>query len=361
VKPRLAVVRLTVLFAVLGLGLAAGSPAQFVFFPVTEAAIEPGGVCAGPDGNIWFTVGNQVGRITLSGTVTKFDLPTANASPGAIVAGPDGNLWFLERAASKIGRISTSGAVTEFTPGAHVGVAIVVGPDGALWFYGDGSLRRVTVSGDFTAYPAPGAGPICLVTGSDGNFWFVEERFQLPQRVGRFTPLGSLSLFQRPSDAFGWSCAPGPDGNVWYTTDDQIFGRVTPSGTISEFLIGDRFSIATSVTVGPDGNLWMPVITAFQCVEPCRNPPPIKNGVLRVSTDATVMRYDWPDGVNKMSDVSKITAGSEGSLWFTARSGLVRFFPSQLAPPSSVPVLDGFARATLLTLLALAGLVALRR
>lgn len=60
----------------------------------------PNGICAGPDGAIWFTEVNagQIGRLTTAGVFTEFPIPTANADPHSIKAGPDGALWFTERA-----------------------------------------------------------------------------------------------------------------------------------------------------------------------------------------------------------------------------------------------------------------------
>src|SRR6266705_3035946 len=40
---------------------------------------------------------------------------SANSSPQGIVAGPDGNLWFAESTGQKIGKITTSGTITEYT------------------------------------------------------------------------------------------------------------------------------------------------------------------------------------------------------------------------------------------------------
>src|SRR4051794_27527086 len=52
----------------------------------------------------------------LMATVTEFKLPTGLTFVNQIVQGPDGNLWFTENAAtaSKIGRITPSGQITEF-------------------------------------------------------------------------------------------------------------------------------------------------------------------------------------------------------------------------------------------------------
>src|SRR5436853_107325 len=78
--------------------------------------IDRPGVAAGPDGNLWFSevYGNQIGRISPSGAVTEYPVPTLDSGAHGIVAGPDGNLWFAELGSNKIGRITTSGAVTEY-------------------------------------------------------------------------------------------------------------------------------------------------------------------------------------------------------------------------------------------------------
>jgi virginiamycin B lyase len=60
-------------------------------------------IVGGPDGNIWFAEGPKIGRMTPSGTLTEFTVPTANAGAWGITVGPDGNLWFTENATNKIG------------------------------------------------------------------------------------------------------------------------------------------------------------------------------------------------------------------------------------------------------------------
>jgi virginiamycin B lyase len=76
-------------------------------FPVKSS---PSGITAGPDGNLWFTLflGNAIERITPSGAVSGFAIPTANSRSEGITVGPDGNVWFAETLASKIGRVTTS-------------------------------------------------------------------------------------------------------------------------------------------------------------------------------------------------------------------------------------------------------------
>ncbi len=84
----------------------------------------PMGITFGPDGALWITLegSNSIGRLTTSGAFTQFPLPTPNANPFEIIKGTDGALWFTENAGNKIGRITTSGAITEYTvptPNAH--------------------------------------------------------------------------------------------------------------------------------------------------------------------------------------------------------------------------------------------------
>src|SRR5579872_4355845 len=55
-----------------------------------------GGFVLGPDGNVWFTEYNNIGKITPSGIITHYPFPTSRAfaDPGDITAGADGNIWF---------------------------------------------------------------------------------------------------------------------------------------------------------------------------------------------------------------------------------------------------------------------------
>lgn len=102
-------------------------------------------ITAGPDGNLWVTQNgatNAIARVTPSGAVTEFPIPTPNANPIGIVAGNDGAIWFAEHDANKVGRITTAGEMSEFaTPTANsapFGVASLPGAcgpgHGQIWF-----------------------------------------------------------------------------------------------------------------------------------------------------------------------------------------------------------------------------------
>lgn len=76
--------------------------------PTPNSAGARGNITLGPDNNLWFTEysGNKIGRITPSGSISKFPITTKNSSPMGIVAGPDGNLWFVEADGNKLASIA---------------------------------------------------------------------------------------------------------------------------------------------------------------------------------------------------------------------------------------------------------------
>src|SRR5260370_29501829 len=138
----------------------------------------PTGIAAGPGGNVWFTelTGNKIGRITSSGTITEFPIATVNSLPDFITAGPDGNLWFTEANGNKIGRITTAGAMTEFPIPIGVGgpMAITLGPDLNLWFTAAGKVGKITPDGVATVFPTmiqPSSASTGATSGAHGNIW----------------------------------------------------------------------------------------------------------------------------------------------------------------------------------------------
>jgi virginiamycin B lyase len=126
------------------------------------------GITTGPDGALWFTepAVNQIGRITTTGKVTEYKVLTANSKPLFIAAGADGALWFTESGVNQIGRITVTGTVHEYSLSQPSNLeGITLGPDGAVWFAqscptgvcaaGVGNnLGRITTSST-TLYPTP--------------------------------------------------------------------------------------------------------------------------------------------------------------------------------------------------------------
>jgi virginiamycin B lyase len=159
------------------------------------ASANPGNLALGPDGNFWFTQGFAMllGRVTPTGGVTEYALPTASAGSYDIVAGAEGNLWFTETVMGQIGRITPGGKITEIpVPGGGSPAAMAEGPDGNVWFIDGGALIRVVPDGTMAEFPAfpPNPSqlapiPVDLTAGPDGAIWFTARS---PSIIGRFVP-----------------------------------------------------------------------------------------------------------------------------------------------------------------------------
>lgn len=126
--------------------------------PTPESA--PRIIALGADGALWFielngTIdgrivnGNRAGRITVVRQITEFAIPSATGSPTNVAAGPDGNVWYTKGAA--LGRVSPAGDITEFplAPNARA-VGLTAGSDrqpparisNRLW-YADGNGNKI--------------------------------------------------------------------------------------------------------------------------------------------------------------------------------------------------------------------------
>ncbi len=135
-------------------------------------------MASGPDGALWFTniANNSIGRITTSGVVTDYSDPSIGG-PQGITTGPDGALWFTNEGNNSIGRITTSGVVTNYSDSSiDEPERITAGSDEALWFTnaGNNSIGRITSAGVVTNYTdASIVNPIGITSGPDGALWFV--------------------------------------------------------------------------------------------------------------------------------------------------------------------------------------------
>jgi len=165
-------------------------------FSVTgaRASFAMTGIAAGPDGALWFTqrgygrdAPDGIGRMTTDGGYSSWRLPRRRAAPIRLTAGSDGALWFTQQDAHAIGRITTTGAISEFP--LRTGLSpydITAGTDGALWFTADGCIGRITTSGNVTAWPIRNVGRLVgIAAAPDGSFWVADD---ITSTVWHFTP-----------------------------------------------------------------------------------------------------------------------------------------------------------------------------
>lgn len=81
-------------------------------------------------------MGNKIGKITVSGDITEYDIPTPNARPHAIAAGVKSDLWFTEWGGNKIGRLTSDQTIEEYTINTPHAEPHGIGcdNDGTVWF-----------------------------------------------------------------------------------------------------------------------------------------------------------------------------------------------------------------------------------
>jgi len=326
---------------------------------ITEFALgstsSPFRIASGPDGNLWFTdQGTRaIGRITTSGTITEFSIASnggnAGSVPRQIRVGADGNLWFTDVGSiPAIGRITTSGTITEYRlPAGSVPTALAVGTDGNLWFTDKSvsapAIGRITPSGVITEFGITANGgnigslPNGITTGADGNLWFTDQG--TTKAIGRITTNGAITEFSAGLNApsLPAAIAPGPDGNIWFTdqgtpTAPKAIGRITTAGQITEFSIGlSSNSIPGEITPGADGNVWF----TDQGTTPKALGRIVPNGPTWTVTTFPLNAGSIPNGFR---------TGPDGNLWFTdtgTTKAIGQFGVDAPTASFAPPVVDG--------------------
>jgi virginiamycin B lyase len=114
-------------------------------------------ITRGPDGSMWFTemTAGKIGSIDPRGAIREYAVG-ANTQPVDIITGPDGALWFTEAGVKRIGRLSTRGELRHFSAGSQrLSGGLTVAIDDALWFGQESQVGRLTTSGKLTEFPLP--------------------------------------------------------------------------------------------------------------------------------------------------------------------------------------------------------------
>ena len=149
-----------------------------------------------------------------------------------------------------------------------------------------------------------GRGPSAIAAGPDGNVWFAESTG--PGGIGRITPSGTITEFTSGLSGPAEGITLGPDGNLWFTEPaKEKIGRITPSGTITEFSIppGSLGSAKPAqIAAGRDGNLWFTVTSG-------------QGAIGRITTAGVVTLFT--SGLTVNSKPQGIAAGADGNIWFT--------------------------------------------
>jgi streptogramin lyase len=303
----------------------------------------PNGIALGSDNALWFTETNtgNIGRVDTSGNVTEYVPPApsfsgipSNPMPTGITSGPDGNLWFTDSGTDDIGQITTGGVFTFFSANITPGAApdsITSGPagDNDLWFteVNGNRIGRITTNGVITEFSmglTPGFDPDSITLGPDGNLWFVGLGSSM---IGEITPLGVIT--EHPGATFTdiTSITVGPDKNLWFTEQSgNTIGTINPTTFVVTENRDPNTSDPTQIVTGPDGNLYFTGSVASDISEP---------QVDQITTDGVVTPFST--GLTLNSALLGITNGPDGNLYFTEslgdRIGQVVLPQTSLSPP----------------------------
>ena len=234
------------------------------FSPSTPPGVQYWGIVAGPDRAMWLAELNdgELIRVSMSGNIKIISLNSTFA-PKFLAVGADRNLWVTSATLpAKIGRVTTSGTLTTFNlpSGEAPTGGIAAGPDGNVWFSTVDDIGRITPAGQVTeiAYPSSGGGPGGVTAGPDGNVWFTESNHN---KIGRIDP-ATLSIKEFDLSASGLTCNPrsiaeGSDHDLWIDCGAAI-AQVTASGTATAFPNTFGFSSSEEeLAPGPDGQIWI--------------------------------------------------------------------------------------------------------
>jgi streptogramin lyase len=327
----------------LACGAAGALPAQTIDeFPIPTAASQPQCIVLGSDGNLWFTetAASKIGKITPDGLISEYTIHSNSGGQildvRCLAPGPDGNLWFTTSGATggRIGKMTTSGVITNY-PHVFPGqlYAITAGPDGALWFTEttpsfDNTIGRITTNGDHTEYPLPDSGVLIaasgITSGPDGNVWFTQAG---ANEIGSITTDGA-TITGYPTPGFlPAGITTGPDGDLWFTEGGRAIGigQMTTAGDVTLYVIP---SLPSNIVTGPDGALWITEGNKIARLVP--------NGRNTTLTEIAVPTPgSLPVG---------ITNGPEGNIWFTEQTGN-KIGRVNLIPPASCGNGRGHARA----------------
>jgi virginiamycin B lyase len=314
--------------------------ANVIELPVANTAGTVNAIAVGLDGDIWYSEsllsgGNVLGRINPStgAVIGQYPVASSSLTVPSLVAGPDNKIWFTE-SSGNIGRLDPlTGNVSEFA--ANSPDDITVGPDDNLWFtnHATGQIGRITTSGVITEFPLASNqnAPAEIIPGAVSNLWFSESLNGQVGRIGVITTTGQVTEFPTQVGQTGSAgIAGGPDGNLWVTDayGNQI-DRINPNtGTVTgQFTPPTANSFPFGMTLGPDKNLYFTEQYGDKIGE--FNPfNPTVMTEIPVPTSAA-----RPD---------QIVTGHDGNLWFSEQAnpaiGVVEISGHGPSPGASGPV-----------------------
>jgi streptogramin lyase len=193
--------------------------------------------------------------------------------------------------------------------------------------------------------PTADTEPLSITNGSDGNRWFVEGNLDSVMEspaIGRITPAGEITEFPVNCSFCSLSdIVQGPEGILYFTSNDPVLGRITTSGEFlapipmpeNDVLAGDLAVHGNHIWITDFNNdsLWRYDVTPPGQFTQFPVPEPADVAVDsggRVWFTAQLA----PAGIGELNPATgavtvtptertprQLTVASDGDIWFTAR------------------------------------------
>jgi virginiamycin B lyase len=266
--------------------------------------------------------------------------------PTALLHASDGSIWFTADG-SIVERLTPTNSLNNnqsFLLPTHgnplVGNGMAPGPSGTMLISDDTYVVEMRTNGVMNnlVVPWPGTASAGITLGPDGNFWFADQQFS---EIGRMTPTGSVTEFPTPTQySTPTGIVVGSDGNLWFTESFVgKIGRIAPDGTITEFALPSADGSAYSIVAASDGNLYAPsdyrpvmekistsgTITGLPLPQPAYYVYEGPGKKLWLAYANAIGTFDVASGVagtpvplpNGLSP-TQLATGSDGNVWFGA-------------------------------------------
>jgi virginiamycin B lyase len=196
--------------------------------------------------------------------IREYRVP-AGSHPHDVAPSPDGTVWYTAQHAGAVGRLDPATGSTRHIPlgpgsSPH---GVVVGPDGAAWVTDSGLNAVVRVdpgSEKVSTYPLPkGRGDANLNTAAfdgRGNLWFTGQEGV----YGRLDPRsGRIEVFDAPGGRGPYGIAATPAGHVYFVSlAGSYLARIdTASGAATVIRPPTSRQGARRVWSDSKGRLWV--------------------------------------------------------------------------------------------------------
>lgn len=251
-----------------------GFPVEIHEFALPDSQTGPGNPVVGSDGAIWFSAGTlQMDRVIGSGSIAVFNGPPISGMTGffdsIVHAGRLFTIFYAEGGvwgtfpSIHFARVSMSGAIT---PDATIAgdnvqsVFFATDASGGLWEY-----QRLYGGGGYLLGPGQFCGPFSgdadsLAYGADGNLFVAALEVGGVPKIMKISPRCQLlATYKQPANFLVdyTSMASGSDGALWFVEAGRdVIGRITTSGTYSEYRVPFSGSRPNVLTEGSDGAIW---------------------------------------------------------------------------------------------------------